>query len=71
MRIMILLGSLLVVGCDSRVAPPAVPKVATPQQGQDRLFDTQRQVLDKAKQLEITMQHDADVQRQALERDTK
>lgn len=73
MRILMILGWLLLIvaGCDSHVVPPAVPKVQAPQQGQDKLFDTQRQALDKARQVEETVQRDAEAQRQALERESK
>jgi len=67
MRILMILGCLLAMaGCDSRVVPPSVPKVVTPQQ-QDRVFDTQRRALKQARQLDDKAQRDAAAQRQAID----
>lgn len=72
MRILIMMGVLLIMsGCDSHGLPPAAPKTEIPAQSQDGLFDTQHQALEKAKQVESTLQQNADAQRQALERETK
>ena len=70
MRTLILLGCLLLVtGCGSSAPPSASSGPAPP--AQTGLFDSQRQALDKAKQVNQQTQNDADAQRRAIEHETQ
>ena len=69
MRILMMSVWLLVLaGCDSHKVPPTLPKVEVPQPAQDRMFDSQRQALEQAGQLDDKMRHDEAVQRRAIDR---
>lgn len=59
--------SLLVAGCDSPTDAPA-PKTDEPQ---TKLFDSQTQALEKAKQLEGQLQEDAAERNQQIDDATK
>lgn len=72
MRILIAMSVLLMMaGCDSHGVAPAAPKTANSTSSQDVLFDAQRQALERAKQVESTLQQNADAQRQTIERETQ
>lgn len=60
---------LLLVACDNTVPPP--PPKTDAVSGSDRLFDTQRHALEKARVVEGQMNAAAEVQRKQLEQTTQ
>ena len=62
-----LISLVLMLGaCDNPVPPPP-PKTEAAAPGSDRLFDSQRQALEKARAVEGQMNAAAEAQRQQME----
>lgn len=60
---------LMLAACDNPVPPP--PPKTEPISGSDRLFDTQRNALEKARGVEDQMNAAAEAQRKQLEQATQ
>ena len=61
---------LLLAACDNTVPPPP-PKTDAAVGGSDRLFDTQRRALEKARAVEGQVNAAAEAQRKQLEQTTQ
>ena len=66
MKSFLMLCVLLLSACDNTVPPPP-PKTEAAAMGSDRLFDSQRQALEKARAVEGQVNAAAEAQRKQIE----
>ncbi len=66
MKSFLMLCVLLLSACDNTVPPPP-PKTEAAAMGSDRLFDSQRQALEKARAVEGQVNAAAEAQRKQME----
>ena len=63
----LLIPLMLVLGACDNTVPPPPPKIEAAAAGSDRLFDSQRQALEKARAVEGQVNVAAEVQRKQME----